>query len=250
VIRDALRHVQGKVPLPEIQAELGRQLGEARFQKVDHVRPNAPAARYTTPELVQIERDAIERVRAGIGQAKPIATLTLHEVGQRYSRFNEDQQRLVRDALMTQDQIFGIQGKAGTGKTTALRAIREVAEEYGYPAVGLGPTSRAAKGLKEAGMEADTIHGFLLRGAQPSDDARPRLFFVDESSLASGKQMRDILERLQRQDRVLLIGDTRQHQSVEAGRIFEELQRAGMHTATLSQIVRQNDEGLRTALWK
>ena len=215
---------------------------------MDHVRPNAPAARYTTPELVQIERDAIERVRAGIGQAKPIATLTLHEVGQRYSRFNEDQQRLVRDALMTQDQIFGIQGKAGTGKTTALRAIREVAEEYGYPAVGLGPTSRAAKGLKEAGMEADTIHGFLLRGAQPSDDARPRLFFVDESSLASGKQMRDFLERLQRQDRVLLIGDTRQHQSVEAGRIFDELQRAGMHTATLSQIVRQNDEGLRTAV--
>ncbi|MGI8959187.1 MAG: peptide-methionine (R)-S-oxide reductase MsrB, partial [Bryobacteraceae bacterium] len=59
------------------------------------------------------------------------------------------------------------------------------------------------------------------------EDFRPRLFFVDESSLASGKQMRDFLQTLQHDDRVLLVGDTRQHQSVEAGRIFAELQDAG-----------------------
>ncbi len=68
---------------------------------------------------------------------------------------------------------------------------------------------------------------------------------MDESSLASGKQMRDFLQTLQPQDRVLLIGDTRQHQSVEAGRIFAELQDAGMNTAKLDKIVRQKDEGLR-----
>jgi ATP-dependent exoDNAse (exonuclease V) alpha subunit len=56
------------------------------------------------------------------------------------------------------------------------------------------------------------------------------------------------LRRLQPSDRVLLIGDTRQHQSVEAGRIFEELQNAGMGTATLSRIVRQKDEGLRNVV--
>jgi ATP-dependent exoDNAse (exonuclease V) alpha subunit len=53
---------------------------------------------------------------------------------------------------------------------------------------------------------------------------------------------------VQPQDRVLLIGDTRQHQSVEAGRIFDQLQEAGMQTATLSKIVRQKDEGLRQAV--
>jgi len=60
--------------------------------------------------------------------------------------------------------------------------------------------------------------------------------------------MRDFLRRLQPSDRVLLIGDTRQHQSVEAGRIFEELQSAGMRTATLSRIVRQKEEGLRSVV--
>ncbi len=97
-------------------------------------------------------------------------------------------------------------------------------------------------------MRAETMQAFLGQGVQNPEDSRRRLFFVDESSLASGKQIRDFLDRLKPQDRVLLIGDTRQHQSVEAGRIFDELQRAGMNTATLSKIVRQKDEALRAAV--
>ncbi|MDQ2842883.1 MAG: AAA family ATPase [Acidobacteriota bacterium] len=143
--------------------------------------------------------------------------------------------------------IFGIQGRAGTGKTTALSAIRELAEENGYKAYGLGPTSRAAKGLKETGMEAETLQAHLLTKQHPeSEDLfRPKLFFMDESSLASSKQMRDFLEGLGPSDRVLLIGDTKQHQSVEAGRIFEELQDAGLGVARLEKIVRQKDDDLR-----
>jgi ATP-dependent exoDNAse (exonuclease V) alpha subunit len=71
---------------------------------------------------------------------------------------------------------------------------------------------------------------------------------VDESSLASTNQMREFLSRLAPQDRVLLIGDTRQHQGVEAGRPFEQLQEAGMRTAKLDQIVRQKDPELKTTV--
>ena len=46
------------------------------------------------------------------------------------------------------------------------------------------------------------------------------------------------------QDKVLLIGDTRQHQGVDAGKPFEQLQQAGMQTAQLDQIVRQRDPQL------
>lgn len=38
-------------------------------------------------------------------------------------------------------------------------------------------------------------------------------------------------------DRVLLIGDIRQDQGVEAGRSFEQLQQAGTRTAKLDEIV-------------
>jgi len=56
--------------------------------------------------------------------------------------------------------------------------------------------------------------------------------------------VRDFLEKIGFEDRVLLIGDTRQHQAVDAGKPFEQLQQAGMHTAQLDQIVRQKDPEL------
>jgi ATP-dependent exoDNAse (exonuclease V) alpha subunit len=43
----------------------------------------------------------------------------------------------------------------------------------------------------------------------------------------------------------LLVGDTRQHESVEAGRIFAQLQDAGMKTVKLEEIVRQRDPELK-----
>jgi ATP-dependent exoDNAse (exonuclease V) alpha subunit len=71
---------------------------------------------------------------------------------------------------------------------------------------------------------------------------------VDESSLASTKQMREFLGKIGAQDKVLLIGDTRQHQGVDAGKPFEQLQQAGMQTAQLDQIVRQKDPELLKAV--
>ncbi len=68
---------------------------------------------------------------------------------------------------------------------------------------------------------------------------------VDESSLVSTKQTGEFLDRLGPNDRVLMIGDTRQHQAVEAGRPFEQLQDAGMRTAKLDEIVRQNEPALK-----
>jgi ATP-dependent exoDNAse (exonuclease V) alpha subunit len=41
------------------------------------------------------------------------------------------------------------------------------------------------------------------------------------------------------------VGDTRQHESVEAGHIFAQLQDAGMKTVRLEEIVRQKDPELK-----
>jgi ATP-dependent exoDNAse (exonuclease V) alpha subunit len=71
---------------------------------------------------------------------------------------------------------------------------------------------------------------------------------VDESSLASTQQMRDFLRRIGPQDKVLFIGDIRQHQGVDAGKPFEQLQQAGMRTAQLDTIVRQRDPQLLKAV--
>jgi ATP-dependent exoDNAse (exonuclease V) alpha subunit len=113
---------------------------------------------------------------------------------------------------------------------------------------GFAPTSRAARQLNDAGVQAETLQKFLVRSADPNEPGQRRFYFVDESSLASTSQMRDFLARLGNQDRVLLIGDIRQHQGVEAGRPFEQLQEAGMRTAKLDEIVRQRDPALKSAV--
>jgi ATP-dependent exoDNAse (exonuclease V) alpha subunit len=50
---------------------------------------------------------------------------------------------------------------------------------------------------------------------------------------------------LKENDRVLLVGDTRQHEAVEAGRPYQQLQEAGIETARLDEIVRQKDPALK-----
>jgi ATP-dependent exoDNAse (exonuclease V) alpha subunit len=124
--------------------------------------------------------------------------------------------------------------------------VRDAVEAQGYTVEGFAPTSRAAKQLRDSGIEARTLQSFLSSPINRSDQRR--FYFVDESSLASTRQVRDFLARLGPQDRVLLIGDTRQHQGVEAGRPFEQLQAAGMRTAKLDQIVRQKDPALKSAV--
>jgi ATP-dependent exoDNAse (exonuclease V) alpha subunit len=55
----------------------------------------------------------------------------------------------------------------------------------------------------------------------------------------------EFVTRLHANDRVLLVGDRRQHESVEAGRPSAQLQDAGMKTVKVEQIVRQKDPELK-----
>jgi ATP-dependent exoDNAse (exonuclease V) alpha subunit len=101
--------------------------------------------------------------------------------------------------------------------------------------------------LPEAGIETQTLQRHLARGGQ-QDDGQKRLYVVDESSMASTKQIHTFVERLRENDRVLFVGDVRQHEAVEAGRPYAQLQEAGMRTARLDEIIRQKDPVLKEAV--
>src|SRR5579875_2427209 len=162
----------------------------------------------------------------------------------RHSELNASQRQAVEQIFVSREKMVGLNGVAGAGKTTALAVIREGAEAQGYTVEGFAPTSRAAQKLADAGMETSTLQKHLARGQQP-DTGECRLYVLDESSLASTRQMHDFVNRLHTKDRVLLVGDRRQHEAVEAGRPFTQLQDAGMVTVRLDEIVRQKDPELR-----
>ena len=238
----------GDVTYSQVRANLNARLSAGEFQLVE--RPgNSPARQLTTAKTIAAEHEILCRVGEGRRQVEPVLfrSQAIAEADQ-HSHLNRAQKSVVEDVLSSRDHIQGIQVYAGTGKTTTLSVIRAAAEAQGYTVEGLAPTSRAARQLAEAGVETGTLQGFLTRGANREITERKHFYFVDESSLASTNQIREFLNRLGAQDRVLLIGDTRQHQGVEAGRPFEQLQQAGMRTAHLDEIVRQKDPALRSAV--
>jgi hypothetical protein len=241
LLRDSLRRSMGKAVFSEIKADLDRRIEGGEFVAVE-------SGSLTTHEMLDLERDNIARMHAGQGRSDAIAgERDLERLSTSAGTLTDSQRRSVLGILSSRDQVIGLQGTAGAGKTTSLAAIREVAERQGYSIDGLAPTSRAAEELSTAGIQSRTLQYYLTQG-EKTDDGRPRLFFLDESSLASTRQVNDFLKRLRALDRVVFVGDTHQHQGVEAVRPFEQLQQAGMRTATLDQIVRQRDPLLKQAV--
>jgi conjugative relaxase-like TrwC/TraI family protein len=246
LFRDALRRGMGETTYAQVRASVEARLASGEFQLV-----NAPkhgsARQFTTAETIQAEKEILRQMRQGQGRADqimPVQQAVAHTA--QYPILNSSQRSAAEEILTSRDRIQGLQGSAGVGKTTALKTVREAAEQRGMIVEGFAPTSRAAHQLRDAGINADTLQGFLARRKQPTPERH--LYMVDESSLASTKQVRDFLAKLDPADRVLFIGDTRQHQGVEAGKPFEQLVDAGMKTARLDQIVRQKDPELLRAV--
>ena len=250
LIRDGLRRGMGEITHAQVRANLDARLASGEFQIVE--RPQSvPGRQFTTAKTIEAEHEIIRGVREGQNHVEPVLPRPQAiAVADQHPHLNRAQKTVVEDVLSSPDRIQGIQGFAGSGKTTTLTVIRSAAERQGYQVEGFAPTSRAARQLNEAGIEAGTLQGFLARTGKihERNPEQKHFYFVDESSLASTNQMREFLSRLGPYDRVLLIGDTRQHQGVEAGRPFEQLQEAGMRTARLDEIVRQQDPALKSAV--
>lgn len=102
------------------------------------------------------------------------------------------QQSATRLVLESGDRFTLVQGYAGTGKTTQFRAVKTAAEtlpEGQRPVIiGLAPTHRAVKEMRDAGIEAQTMKSFVLDWQQRTaggEDVRfsNTLFLIDEASM-------------------------------------------------------------------
>ena len=237
--RDALRRGMSETTYAEVRAGFEARIASGEFQLVAGQKHDS-GRQFTTAETIHAEREILRRMRQGQGHAEQIMSIqaaVAHTEKQQV--LNAGQKAAAEEILTSRDVVQGLEGRAGVGKTTLLKSVREAAEKRGYVVEGFAPTSRAANQLRDAGIFADTLQGFLARVRQPSPERH--FYMVDESSLASTKQVRDFFSKLESGDRVLLIGDTRQHQGVEAGKPFEQLVTAGMKTAQVDQIVRQRN---------
>jgi ATP-dependent exoDNAse (exonuclease V) alpha subunit len=159
--------------------------------------------------------------------------------------------------LTTQNRVVGIQGYAGTGKshmlTAAVDAIKaetaRVAQSQGYTVIGIAPYASQNKALLDLGMQSQTLASFLVRKGDQQRLSPTTIVFLDESSVVPAHQMLEIMQLTRAAGaRLVLIGDIKQTQAVESGKPFEQLQHAGMSTAHLTDIVRQQTPDLKAAV--
>jgi conjugative relaxase-like TrwC/TraI family protein len=251
IMRDALRRGMGDLTYGQVRDNFEQRQATGEFQPTPGQKHDT-GRQFTTRETIAEELATIKHMQQGQHTVEPTMRQEDAAAHAHTREFlNPAQQRAIEEVLTSQDRIHGLQGLAGSGKTTTLEAIREGAERNGYAVEGFAPTSRAAGQLREAGIQADTLQGFLARGGVERSAGDPNarhLYMLDESSLASTRQMQSFLEKIGPQDRVLLVGDTRQHQGVDAGKPFEQMQQAGMRTSQLDQIMRQKDPELLRAV--
>ncbi len=238
--------------------------------------------RYTTREMLALEKKMlghVEQLKALPSQALPEKTIRSVE-----GRLSEEQKQALRHVTQAKNSIQVVSGMAGTGKTSMLRATREAFEKEGFNVIGACLSGKAAEGLEEgAGIKSTTLAKLIgapelgysgILGARriasleqnPSRlrDAAleftplpepvrlpPRtVLVVDEAGMVGTRQMERITEEaLKAGARLVLVGDERQLQAIDAGGPFASLgNRCGR--AILTEIQRQREPWAREAVKK
>ncbi len=254
----ALAHSPGRHTLDGIRQAVEQLVRDGHL--VDAMLRRADRA-FVTDRTLKAERSVIAMMKAGLGHAGTLARDDDVAARLAGSGLTEGQCDAVRTILLSQGRIVGVQGRAGTGKTTMLREVRELAGERKI--IGLAPSAAASRVLeREAGIHARTLQWFLTR-CQDADGEAPgpglnklRALFagsvvvLDEASMVSTAQMRSLMRIAEQLDiaRLVLVGDTGQLRPVDAGQPFRQLQQAGMTTARMSDIRRQRSPDLKAAV--
>ena len=250
----------GQWTLPEIDAAIARLRGEGHLIEATRARSDLA---FVTDRAVRSERavlrwlnkesdapDGFEIDADGVHRHLEAGTL------------NDGQEAAVSTLLLSPRHICGVQGHAGTGKTTMLREVVDLAGAERI--VALAPSSSAARTLQqETGIGTKTLQWFLTRYRDVGDGCandkafataraacQGKLLVVDEASLVSMAQMHALarIDEATGIARVALVGDQAQLRSVEAGQPFRVLQKAGMETAVMDEVMRQRGEGLKAAV--
>ena len=161
---------------------------------------------------------------------------------------NDDQINAIYSCLRKQFSV--ITSLAGCGKSTISKAILRILDRHGMPVILIAPTAKAAKRLNECtGFSASTIHRFLkvkdntLESYDEVFVPRQATILIDEASMVDVRLFERVLDHIHADTRVILVGDTHQLPSVQAGNLLEDIIEAEkFNVCYLRDITRQAED--------
>jgi conjugative relaxase-like TrwC/TraI family protein len=217
------------------------------------------AVGYATREGVETERHMLAVERAGRGTLTPLygrvrassiieaAKLRSAERGHTWTGGQEEATQAL---LMSTSHVTGLQGAAGTAKTSSVLAtFADAARAQGLAVRAFAPTSAAAELLGRAINAEHMTVKRMLHSDQTEAELGGEAWIVDEASMLAASEADQLITRARDAGaRLVLVGDVKQLGSVGAGRAFAQLQEHGMATPVLDQIVRQTNAHTREAV--
>lgn len=205
---------------------------------------------FSSPGMIETELNILDTLKAGKGTVEPIMSRDeAHSFIEKFQKENgytltDGQKDLFTEVMTTDNQFVLSQGNAGTGKTTVFKAVRQAVEGAGYSLEGYSKTGKAAHEFMSAtGSFAQTVDGHVLQreteGKNLSRENTIRV--IDEASMLGSVQTLKEIEFAQRDGaRIVMIGDIKQLQSLDAGRTFRDCQEKGeIDVVMLTESLRQ-----------
>lgn len=246
--------------------DLVRLRARSDLANPDKPRSSRPAQeqRYTTRSMLVLEQEMVamaEAAQAATAHAVPAATVdTAMADFAAESGFDlsSEQQAAVRHICQSGGDVKLVRGAAGAGKTTMARAARMAWEAQGMRVRGAAIAGKAARGLQtDAGIESSTIASLLI-ACQPGANSSPAkdpldsrtVLMIDEAGMVGSRQMHQLLKLCEESGaKLVLIGDEKQLQAVDAGGAFRALQeRVGTLEMTQNQRQRFAHQDMATAV--
>jgi Ti-type conjugative transfer relaxase TraA len=205
--------------------------------------------RFTTKEMVALERGLIDRGRALCEREGHDVSARLKRRVLKESGLSAEQERAFERLTGAKD-LAAVIGVAGSGKSTLLEATRRAWEAEGYTVKGAALSGIAAENLEHAsGIESRTIASRELAWEQGLESLSFRdVLVIDEAGLVGTRQLSRVLEVAgTARAKVVLIGDPKQLQAIEAGAAFRGIVKE-TGSVELNEVRRQKELWQRAAV--
>ena len=240
LLKTALIQSVGNASVGQIRVELNRDNVLLREKN---------GIRYaTTKEVLKEELDMTAFAREGRGRYIKLGGIEPPALDEALSK---EQRAAALKILGSRDRVTALKGGAGTGKTRMMQATVGAIESTGKQVFTFAPSAEASRGVlrSEGFQNAETVERLLIDPKMQAT-VRNQVLWVDEAGLLSVKDMKRLFDVAKDQNaRVVLSGDTNQHNAVFRGDALRILERdAGLKTAELKQIRRQESENYRAAV--
>ena len=194
--------------------------------------------RYTTSEIYHLEKSMYEKAISRLGEEKhKVSSDIFHNILEKKSTLREEQERMVRAITLEPGGIKIAMGGAGSGKSYALSAASEIWKKSGYHVLGMAPTGKASQNLEaETGVVSQTVDRFLAYDYKLSSS---HIILIDEAGMMGSRKLNKILDKAHLSgSKVVLVGDSKQLQPIEAGSPTRML-REGVGSIELQKMERQ-----------